>query len=139
MQGEIQFIKKQIFGGFNRKDVVAYIAKMAKERNEAREACKAATTKLEELTEEIKALKLELENSKKVVDEVKDRKTLKKEALHLGGHDEEPDAEKDRKAAGTKKIKATATRKIKANATNDVKVTDTSITKAKVIRKVRAK
>ena len=64
MTGEIQFIKKQIFGGFNRKDVVAYVAKMARERNEAREANKEITEKMDELVSEIETLKLELEKSK---------------------------------------------------------------------------
>ena len=113
MQGEIQFIKKQIFGGFNRKDVVEYIAKMAGERNEAREAAKEALAKAEALTEEVEALKNELENSKKVIDEVKDRKTLQNEVEHLRGFDDETEAENDQKAAETKKIKAKVIRKVR--------------------------
>ena len=123
MQGEIQFIKKQIFGGFNRKDVVAYIAKMAKERNEAREAAKEALAKVEALTEELEALKLELENSKKTVDEEKDSKTLQNEIEHQSNFDDEPDAEKN----------------VEPDAENDQKAAETKKIKAKVIQKVRAK
>ena len=113
MQGEIQFIKKQIFGGFNRKDVVDYIAKMAKERNEAREACEEATAKVEELTAEIEALKLELENSKKVNNEVKDRKTLQKEVEPPKGDDDEPDAVSHKNVIGVKKAKAKVIRRVR--------------------------
>ena len=113
MQGEIQFIKKQIFGGFNRKDVVAYIAKMAGERNEAREAAKEALAKAGALTEEVETLKLELESCKKIIDEVIDRKTLQNEVENLRGFDDEPEAEDDQKAAETKKIKAKIIRKVR--------------------------
>ena len=114
MQGEIQFIKKQIFGGFNREDVVAYIAKMAKERNEAREACKEATIKLEALNEEIKVLKLELlelENSKIVIDVAEDRDSLQDEVEHLRGYDDKPDVVNDQNAAPKKRIKAKVAQK----------------------------
>ena len=129
MQGEIQFIKKQIFGGFNREDVVAYIAKMAKERNEAREACKEATKKLEELTEENEALKLELGNSKKVIEKVEDRKLLQTGVEQQSAQNDEPEADIPKNVIGLKRPK------LKPTITPIPKPTP----KAKVIRKIRAK
>jgi len=70
MKGEIKFIKKQMFGGFNRKDMVAYVAKIAHERNEEREAKAAAQERIEALLNEIDALKLELEEYKHKMNEM---------------------------------------------------------------------
>ena len=61
MTGEIQFMRKQIFGGFNRKDAVAYVAKIAKERNDARDANEEALRKIESLKSEIYELREKLE------------------------------------------------------------------------------
>ena len=65
MTGEIQFMRKQIFGGFNRKDAVAYVAKIAKERNEARDANEEALKKIDSLKAEINELKTKLEEAPK--------------------------------------------------------------------------
>ena len=70
MTGEVQFIKKQMFGGFNREDVVEYVAKIAKERNEAREANAEAQEKIEVLVSEISDLLVELELCKSIIGEM---------------------------------------------------------------------
>ena len=70
MTGEVQFIKKQMFGGFNREDVVAYVAKIAQERNEARDANAEAQEKIEVLVSEVSDLIVELETCKKIISEM---------------------------------------------------------------------
>jgi len=61
MKGEKEFFRKRFFGGFNRDDVIKYIAKIANERNDALAAQSKAESKLKELEEEIKKLR---ENNK---------------------------------------------------------------------------
>ena len=57
MKGEKEFFRKRFFGGFNREDVVKYIAKIADERNEALAAQEKAETKAQELAEELRILR----------------------------------------------------------------------------------
>ena len=56
MKGEKEFFRKRIFGGFNREDVVKYIAKIADERNDAIAAKEKAERELKALGEELKKL-----------------------------------------------------------------------------------
>ena len=63
MKGEKEFFRKRFFGGFNRDDVIKYIAKIAEERNEAFAArdnaekeLRAITLEMEKLREENSAL-----------------------------------------------------------------------------------
>ena len=69
MIGEIEYIRKQVFGGFNRTDVVNYVAKLTKERNDEREASNIAKRELADLTDEMAKLKLELEETKTHINE----------------------------------------------------------------------
>jgi len=71
MTGEIQFMRKQIFGGFNRKDAVAYVAKIAKERNDARDANEEALKRIESLKAEIHELRSKLEEAQKTTSATK--------------------------------------------------------------------
>ena len=48
MEGEKEFFRKRFFGGFNREDVIKYIAKIANERNEALAAQEKAEKELNE-------------------------------------------------------------------------------------------
>jgi hypothetical protein len=57
MKGEKVFFRKKIFGGFNREDVVQYIAKIAQERNEAITAKEKAEKEVSRLTREIRLLR----------------------------------------------------------------------------------
>ena len=49
MNGEVEYFRKRFFGGFNRKDVVAYIARLANERNEQQSAKEKAERELQSL------------------------------------------------------------------------------------------
>ena len=49
MEGEKEFFRKRFFGGFNREDVIKYIAKIAGERNEALAAKEKAEKELSEI------------------------------------------------------------------------------------------
>jgi len=57
MEGEREFFRKKVFGGFNREDVVKYIAKIANERNEALAAKVKAEKKAQVLAEEVLKLR----------------------------------------------------------------------------------
>jgi len=57
MKGEKEFFRKRFFGGFNRNDVIKYIAKIAEERNEAIAAKEKAEKNARALAEEIKKLR----------------------------------------------------------------------------------
>lgn len=63
MEGEILYLRKQVMGGFNRKDVTAYIAKLSKERAEALSAAEAAENEITKLRGEISRLQEELKNA----------------------------------------------------------------------------
>ena len=53
MKGEKVFFRKKLFGGFNRDDVVTYIAKIAGERNEAIKAKESAEDEVRKLTRKL--------------------------------------------------------------------------------------
>jgi len=74
MKGEIKYFRKRFFGGFNREDVVEYIAKLAQERNGFREARNVAEQEAQKLSIEIEALRLEIEEAKCEADKGRDAK-----------------------------------------------------------------
>ena len=59
MTGEINYFRKRFFGGFNREDVVSYIARVAKERNALAIAKDKAENDLHLLASEVDALRFE--------------------------------------------------------------------------------
>ena len=59
MKGEKEFFRKRFFGGFNRNDVIKYIAKIAEERNVAIAAKDKAEKEVRELTAEVEKLRKE--------------------------------------------------------------------------------
>ena len=61
MEGEISYFRKRFLGGFNRKDVVGYIAKLAKERNDIREAKEIAEEEAAALAAKVEPLQTELD------------------------------------------------------------------------------
>ena len=64
MAGEIEFFRKRFIGGFNQQDVIDYISKLAHERNNYRVAKEKAEQDAQMLTNEIKALQLEIQAAK---------------------------------------------------------------------------
>ncbi|MCL2663251.1 MAG: hypothetical protein FWE83_07985 [Oscillospiraceae bacterium] len=60
MKGEKVFFRKKLFGGFNREDVVVYIAKIAEERNEAITAKEKAEKEVSKLTRELQIMRGEM-------------------------------------------------------------------------------
>ena len=54
MQGEKEFFRKRFFGGFNRDDVIKYIAKIADERNDALAAKEKAENESQGLIDAVK-------------------------------------------------------------------------------------
>ena len=72
MEGEKVFFRKRAFGGFNRDDVIKYLAKVADERNEAIAGKERALNEVKALNEEIKQLKVQLieRNVTAVADEI---------------------------------------------------------------------
>jgi len=61
MKGEREFFRKKAFGGFNREDVIKYIAKIANERNEALTARDKAQKDAKVLADEIKQLREQID------------------------------------------------------------------------------
>ena len=55
MTGESSYFRKRFFGGFNREDVVEYISKVAKERNELATELEKANKDMQALRDEIQA------------------------------------------------------------------------------------
>jgi len=60
VNGEKEFFRKRFFGGFNRDDVINYIARLAEERNEALAAKEKAEKKARALAIDLKKLREEL-------------------------------------------------------------------------------
>lgn len=60
MPGEISYFRKRFFGGFNRRDVIDYIEKLAQERNRLLAAKDRAESEASELNEENKVLRIQL-------------------------------------------------------------------------------
>jgi chromosome segregation ATPase len=71
MLGEISFFRKRFLGGFNRQDVVDYISKLAKERNEYRDAKDKAVQDARALASEVNSLRQELEATRRTANEYK--------------------------------------------------------------------
>ena len=77
MTGEIKFFRKRFFGGFNREDVVSYIASMAQERNALADAKDKAEDDVRELNRAVTALRFETELAWRVTDESIEEKESK--------------------------------------------------------------
>jgi len=71
MTGEINYFRKRFIGGFNRQDVVDYVAKLAKERNALRAERDKAVQDAGVLANEVAALRLELEEARRSTNESK--------------------------------------------------------------------
>jgi len=69
MTGESNYFRKRLFGGFNRKDVVNYIAKMAQERNELAAARDRFEEEARALSGEITALRQKTEEASRAMQE----------------------------------------------------------------------
>ena len=67
MAGEINYFRKRFFGGFNREDVVEYIAKLARERNEFSAAKDKAVQDARVLAGEVATLRNELEETRQAM------------------------------------------------------------------------
>jgi len=67
MEGEQNIFRKKIIGGFNRQDVVEYITKLAKERNDLQNAKNKAASDARALEAEVAALRTELGSVRKAV------------------------------------------------------------------------
>ena len=80
MTGEIEFFRKRFVGGFNRKDVVGYISKLAKERNTYREAKEAAEQEVSALKGELESLRIEIEAARQEAREGREYKVATLEA-----------------------------------------------------------
>ena len=65
MTGEIDFFRKRFIGGFDRKDVVDYVAKLASERNALAEARDKAVQETKELAGLVEALRREVEDTRR--------------------------------------------------------------------------
>jgi len=76
MTGEVNSFRSSFFGGFNRGDVVDYIAKLAQERNELEDA----KNKMEE---EKRALILEIETLRRETEDT--RRSLAEDSERLAG------------------------------------------------------
>ena len=61
MNGELNPFRKRFLGGFNQRDVISYITKLADERNAESSAKDKALSEVKSLTEDIKVLQRELE------------------------------------------------------------------------------
>lgn len=69
MTGELEFFRKRFVGGFNREDVVKYITKLSKERNEWQAAKEEADQNAKALSDEIARLRLELDAARREASE----------------------------------------------------------------------
>jgi len=71
MTGEIKYFRKRFIGGFNRQDVIDYIAVLAKENDNNRALKEKAEQDMSELVTEIASLKRERDEAKKLAGEYK--------------------------------------------------------------------
>ena len=69
MTGESNFFRKRFFGGFNKEDVVDYIAELAQERNDLAKAKEKAEKEIQALAHEVESLRLETEEARRLIDE----------------------------------------------------------------------
>lgn len=99
MTGEIKFFRKRFIGGFNRQDVVDYIAELARERDENLALREKSDQKVRDLMAEIDSLKHERDEARRLAEEYKSevlnaaRKTLTEFEISFdklcGGFEEE--------------------------------------------------
>ena len=75
MTGESSFFRKSFFGGFNRSDVVEYIAGLARERNELEAAKNSAEEQVRALAFEMETLRRDSEQARQSMDEDIERKS----------------------------------------------------------------
>jgi len=71
MTGKIHPFRSRFMGGFNRQDVIDYIAKLAEERNAQRAAKDMAEQEARTLADEIERLKQELEKAQRELENSK--------------------------------------------------------------------
>ena len=71
MTGEIRFFRKRFFGGFNREDVINYIAMIAQERNELLAAKEKAESENVDLIREVATLRFENEVAWRLTKDIK--------------------------------------------------------------------
>ena len=81
MTGEINSFRSSFFGGFNRGDVVDYIAKLAQERNELEEARNKAEDSARLLALEVEELRKQTEDTRRSLEEDRERMTGTFEAV----------------------------------------------------------
>ena len=74
MTGDINFFRKRFLGGFNKEDVVGYVAKLAQERNELESAKEKAESLARALAGEVASLRLEMDEAKRAMSEKYNRK-----------------------------------------------------------------
>ena len=137
MKGEKEFFKKRFFGGFNRNDVIKYIAKIAEERNEAIAAKEKAEKELQKLTEELK--KLRGEDSVPEVD-VSDAEELSEEEQPEKElpEKEQPDSEKEEDINVIPELRGTPPDPSKdAECTKDIADLDNDIAAIKEIGQIK--
>jgi len=65
MTGEIDFFRKRFIGGFDRNDVVDYIAKLSNERNAIAEERDNALQEIKELSTQVESLRQEVFSTKR--------------------------------------------------------------------------
>ena len=73
MAGEINSFRSRFFGGFNRGDVVEYISRLSKERNEMEAAKTKAEDEVRALALEIRTLRSETEEAQRLLAEDRER------------------------------------------------------------------
>jgi hypothetical protein len=84
MTGEINAFRRQVFGGFNREDVSAYIAGLAKARNEERGAKEIAQQEAAALRAELAALRLAFAEARRAsADEIETLKRFSAEEIEV--------------------------------------------------------
>lgn len=74
MQGEKFFFRKKFFGGFNRDDVIAYIAQIAGERNKAIDDKEIAEAEIVKLRESINEKQEIINSYEKLIEKLRSRK-----------------------------------------------------------------
>ena len=81
LTGEIEYFRKRFVGGFNRQDVIDYIAKLAQERNDWCEAKERADRDVQALSNEVATLRLELEKARQEARESREYKAAMLESV----------------------------------------------------------
>ena len=81
MTGDINFFRKRFLGGFNREDVVSYIAKLGRENSELAAAKEKAVRDVSVLESEVAQLRLEVEETKRQLTDGNERKAYLFEAI----------------------------------------------------------